>query len=54
MKSISVYVYKPVENVIEEIAKDYNSNWMNSVRQQIFYYIINNLLILSNTGGGLR
>eukprot|EP00026_Physarum_polycephalum_P001286 Phypoly_transcript_01287.p1 GENE.Phypoly_transcript_01287~~Phypoly_transcript_01287.p1 ORF type:complete len:1113 (+),score=155.47 Phypoly_transcript_01287:258-3341(+) len=31
MKSISVYVYKPVENTIEEIAKDYNPNWMNAV-----------------------
>jgi CPSF A subunit region len=31
MKSISVYVYKPMENVIEEIAKDYNPNWMNTV-----------------------
>ena len=31
MKSINVYVYKPLENAIEEIAKDYNSNWMNAV-----------------------
>jgi len=31
MKSISVYVYKSVENVIEEIARDYNPNWMSAV-----------------------
>lgn len=31
MKSVSVYVYKSEENVIEEIAKDYNPNWMSSV-----------------------
>ena len=31
MKSISVYMYKPVENTIEEIAKDYNPNWMSTV-----------------------
>jgi len=31
MKSISVYVYKPLDNTIEEIAKDYNPNWMNAV-----------------------
>jgi hypothetical protein len=31
MKSISLLAYKPVDGTIEEIAKDYNSNWMTAV-----------------------
>eukprot|EP00743_Colponemidia_sp_Colp-15_P005247 GILK01005646.1.p1 GENE.GILK01005646.1~~GILK01005646.1.p1 ORF type:complete len:1143 (+),score=205.41 GILK01005646.1:93-3431(+) len=31
MKSISLLLYKPIENTIEEIARDYNSNWMTAV-----------------------
>jgi len=31
MKSISLLLFKPVENVIEEIARDYNPNWLTAV-----------------------
>jgi DNA damage-binding protein 1 len=31
MRSISLLLYKPVEQSIEEIARDYNPNWMTSV-----------------------
>jgi len=31
MKSISLLLFKPVENLIEEIARDYNPNWMTAV-----------------------
>ena len=31
MKSISLLVYKPLENTIDEIARDYNAMWMTSV-----------------------
>jgi DNA damage-binding protein 1 len=31
MKSMSLLVYKPVERVLEEIARDYNANWMTAV-----------------------
>lgn len=31
MKSISLLLYKPDSHVIEEIARDYNSNWMSAV-----------------------
>ena len=31
MKSISLLVYKPLENTIDEIARDYNAMWMTSI-----------------------
>lgn len=31
MKSISLLEYKPLSGTIEEIARDYNSNWMCSI-----------------------
>ena len=31
MKSVSLLVYKPLENSIDEIARDYNASWMTSV-----------------------
>ena len=31
MKSVSLLVFKPLENTIEEIARDYNAMWMTSV-----------------------
>jgi DNA damage-binding protein 1 len=31
MRSISLLVYKPVGSIIEEIARDYNPNWMTAV-----------------------
>lgn len=31
MKSISLLLYKSVEGEIEEIARDYNPNWMTAV-----------------------
>ena len=31
MKSISLCVYKPLEGMIEEVARDFNANWMTAV-----------------------
>jgi DNA damage-binding protein 1 len=31
MKSVSLLLYKPVGSIIEEIARDYNPNWMTAV-----------------------
>ena len=31
MKSISLCVYKPLEGMIEEIARDFNANWMTAI-----------------------
>ena len=31
MKSVSLLVYKPLENTIDEIARDYNAMWMTSI-----------------------
>eukprot|EP00945_MAST-04E_sp_MAST-4E-sp1_P008624 g8624.t1 len=31
MKSVSLCVYKPLEGVIEEVARDFNANWMTAV-----------------------
>tara|TARA_B100000795_G_scaffold173873_1_gene131219 strand:- start:58 stop:774 length:717 start_codon:yes stop_codon:yes gene_type:complete len=31
MKSISLLIYKPLENSIDEIARDYNASWMTSI-----------------------
>jgi len=31
MKSISLLAYKPIDNKIDEIARDFNPNWMTSV-----------------------
>lgn len=30
MKSMTVYVYKPVDGVLEEIARDYNAQWLTA------------------------
>jgi len=31
MRSISLLTYKPVDGQMEEIAQDYNSNWMTAI-----------------------
>jgi DNA damage-binding protein 1 len=38
MKSISLLVYKPVDGVIEELARDYNPNWMTAVEVRVKPY----------------